>query len=202
METFTTWLKRGFLVVGFTLLAVLGLLLFVAFAFAFRLLLIAVGVAALLGSLVLSRFSPRFREWFESLGEPQISYKGLHLATDIAVYPSHGWALISPENVAVGVDDLVQAALGPVEAVELPPTGNRVRQGERPLLGAPGRPPSGGYAPISGTVVATNQALLLRPGLINEGPFSRMGRSTSRGRRPGGSAASASGEEGSRLVPP
>lgn len=171
METLMNWIKRGLLFAGFFLLATVGLLLVVALAFAMRLLLIAAAIVALLGGVLLSHFSPRFREWFEALGEPQISYNGLHLATDIAVHPSHSWALLSSENVAVGADDLMQAVLGPVEAVELPPMGSRVRQGERlfSLRRADRRVEV--RSPVSGTVVITNQALRHHPELVNEGPF-------------------------------
>jgi glycine cleavage system H protein len=171
MGTLTNWLKQGLLVAGFVLLALVGLLLFAAISFAFRPLLIAAIIVTLLGSVVLAYFSPRFRAWFEALGETQVSYNGLRLATDVAVHPNHSWALISSENVAVGADDLVQAVLGPVDAVELPPMGSRVRQGERLFsLCRAGRRVDV-RSPMSGTVVTTNQALLQRPDIINEGPF-------------------------------
>ena len=171
MGTTISWLRLGFLYAGFVLLAIAGLLLFVASAFAFRFLLMAAFIVVLLGSLRISHFSVRFREWFKALGEQQISYNGLRLATDIALHPSHSWALISAENVAVGADDLMQVALGPVDAVELPLPGNRVKQGDCLFSLHRADRQVVVRSPVSGTVLVTNQDLLFRPGLINQEPF-------------------------------
>jgi glycine cleavage system H protein len=171
METVTTWFKQGVLILAIAAMIIACILLFLLLAFAFRLLLMAGLVTGLLGCAVLSYCSPRFHQWFEALGEAEISYHGLRLATDVAVYPGHSWASISPENVAVGADDLLQAVLGPVEAVELPPAGSRVERGGClfALRRADRRVEV--RSPVSGTVTAANQALLQHPELINQRPF-------------------------------
>jgi len=166
-----TWLKKAALFVGLALLAVLGLLLFVVLAIAMRPLLMLALIVAALATVVLSCFSPGFRDWFEAVGERQISYSGMRLATDIAVHPSHSWARIAPEEVAVGADDFVQAVLGPVEAVDLPPVGSRVEQGDRLFSLRRGDRSVEVRAPISGTVITRNEALVDHPEMVNEGPF-------------------------------
>jgi glycine cleavage system H protein len=141
-------------------------------ALAMRPLLILVGVAAILGGLVASQISPRFREWLEAAGEANISYNGLRLATDVAAHPRHGWARIWRAEAVVGADDLVQATLGPVESVELPAVGTRVEQGDRLFSLWRGNRKVDVRAPLSGQVVTRNEALLSNPGLINAKPFS------------------------------
>ena len=173
MRQMALWFKEGVRDVGLILVVVAGFLVFATLAIAMRPLLIVAAVVALVVSLLLYRFRPGFREWFESSGEQQISYNGLHLATDIAVHPNHSWARVSGKEAAVGVDDLVQSTLGPVEAVELPPIGSRVEQGDRLFRLRRGDRCVEVRAPMSGTIVAANDALREHPGLVNDDPFER-----------------------------
>ena len=124
-------LRNGFRYAGLFLLVVVGILLLPLLAVAMRLVLMLGAVLLVVVGVVLSRFSPRFREWFETLGEEQVSYKGLRWDTHTAAHPSHSWARVRGTNAIVGVDDLVESTLGPVEVVELPPVGRRVERGER-----------------------------------------------------------------------
>jgi len=142
-------------------------------AIAMRPLLIVVGVGALAVCLLLYSLRPGFREWFESSGEQQISYNGLHLATDVAVHPNHSWARMHGKEAVVGVDDLLQSTLGPVQEVELPPLGSRVAQGERLFRLRRGGRCVDVRSPLSGTIVAANDALREHPGLVNDDPFER-----------------------------
>ena len=61
------------------LLALVGLLLFAVVALAMRPVLMGIVIVGGLAAVVLSLFSPAFREWFEAAGERQIHYKGLRL---------------------------------------------------------------------------------------------------------------------------
>lgn len=117
MRQMALWFKEGVRDVGLILVVVAGFLVFAALAIAMRPLLIVAAVVALVVSLLLYRFRPGFREWFESSGEQQISYNGLHLATDIRMHPNHSWARVSGKEAAVGGDDLVQATLGDRKSV-------------------------------------------------------------------------------------
>ena len=91
MRQIALWLKEAVRDTGLVLAVVVGVLFFAVVAIAMRPLLILVALAALAVSLVLYRFRPGFREWFDASGEEQISYNGLHLATDVAVHPNHSW---------------------------------------------------------------------------------------------------------------
>lgn len=135
--------------------------------------LAAVLAAVLIGGGMLLIVSPRFRGWLDDLTRLEVSYKGLRLATDVDLHPSHGWVRTQPGGLVVGADDLAQAALGPVDRVELPPVGRRVERGE-PMasLVRDGRSLEL-RAPVSGTVAGANAALLAEPSLVNEAPFTR-----------------------------
>ncbi|MFH1268563.1 MAG: glycine cleavage system protein H [Planctomycetota bacterium] len=167
------WLKSGLLLLGFALAATVAFALLAVFAIAMRPLLILGFVLAAMTAAVLSIFSSAFRDWFEAAGEPETHHSGLRLATDVAVHPSHSWARMAPKDVAVGADDFVQATLGPVEAVELPPVGTRVEQGDRLFFLRRGNRRVAVRAPVSGTVIDRNESLLARPEIVNEAPFTR-----------------------------
>lgn len=173
MRQLALWLKEGFRDAGLILLVVGGVLVFAVLAIAMRPLLIVVGVGALAVCLLLYSLRPGFREWFESSGEEQISYNGLHLATDVAVHPNHSWARLRGKESVVGADDLVQSTLGPVQAVELPQIGTRVAQGDRLFRLRRGGRCVEVRSPLSGTIVGVNDALREQPGLVNEDPFER-----------------------------
>ncbi len=166
------WLRTGIIFAAGIVFVAVALPLLLVLAFVMRPLLLLVAIPALLGSLVLYAFSPRFRKQFAQVGEPKFNYYGLRLAMDVTTYASHSWARIRRGKAVVGVDDLVQATLGPVEAVELPPIGHHVKQGDRLFLLQRGDRSLEVRAPLSGCVVTRNESLLDHPALINEVPFS------------------------------
>jgi glycine cleavage system H protein len=171
VQSLMQWLKQAMPVLGLLILVILLLPVIVVVAFVLRpFLLVAVIVAAIAGVLA-SLVSPAFRRWLDSLGERQFCYNGLRLAKDVAVYPGHSWARTAAGDVAVGADDLVQAALGPVERVDLPAIGTHVRQGERLFSLRRADRQVDVRSPVSGTVVVRNDALAQRPDLVNVGPF-------------------------------
>jgi len=81
---------------------------------------------------------------------------------------SHEW--YRPADGRVGVTDFAQDELGDVVFVELPDAGTEVRAGESFGVVESIKAVSDLYAPVSGTVAATNDALAERPELVNEDP--------------------------------
>lgn len=153
------------------ILLILATLPFIALLlFALRGVLVGALIVALILGPLAYVFSPAFRDWFSAWAEPLIRYKGLRLATDVGLDPSHSWARVD-EDGSVGVDDLVQATLGPVDAVELPPTGRHVQRGEPLFRLRHGDRIIDVPSPVSGTVIEVNPALLDHPDLINDAPF-------------------------------
>lgn len=169
--------KRGFSLKDvFTMVGVLTLVLvalpLAAFLGVFaRLPLLVAVVLAVAVAGVLAALSPAFRDWLSAEVDQEITYNGLRLSTGVAVSPYHSWARISANDVRVGADDLTQAVLGPVERVELPLVGNHVERGEPLFRLRHGERSVDLRSPVAGEVVATNTALLRRPGLVNQAPF-------------------------------
>jgi len=84
---------------------------------------------------------------------------------------SHEWVEDGDGTAKVGITDFAQDELGDVVFVELPDEGDDVTAGEEFGVVESIKAVSDLYSPVSGTVVAVNDALHDRPELVNEGPF-------------------------------
>jgi glycine cleavage system H protein len=78
------------------------------------------------------------------------------------------WARSESDRVTVGITDYAQQQLGDVVFVELPAVGARVTRGAAFGVIESVKAVSDLYAPVSGEVVAVNEALASRPELVNE----------------------------------
>jgi glycine cleavage system H protein len=132
-------------------------------------LIAAIALLVIVGCGLLA-LSARFRNWLHEESLPEIDYRGLRLDRDTRISPHHSWARIY-DVVVVGVDDILQAALGPIDEVELPAEGTRVRSGEPLFVLRHADRRIEVASPISGTVLACNSAIRKNPSLINDNPF-------------------------------
>lgn len=99
---------------------------------------------------------------------PPVYAAGFRLQPDMAYHPGHCWVYVEgPGRVRVGMDDLAARLTGPAQRIDLPDVGDEVVQGAPAwVVEADGRRVPL-LAPVSGEVVAVNQALtsgLLAPG--------------------------------------
>jgi glycine cleavage system H protein len=84
----------------------------------------------------------------------------------------HEWASRDEgTSVRIGITDYAQDALGDVVFVQLPTVGDTVRSGESFGEVESTKSVSEIYAPVGGTVVAVNEALVDNPALLNEDPY-------------------------------
>ena len=85
---------------------------------------------------------------------------------------SHEWARVEDDGtVTVGISDHAQEALGDVVFVELPDEGAELAAGDDAGVVESVKAASDIYAPISGTVVAVNNALEDAPETVNGDPY-------------------------------
>ncbi len=85
---------------------------------------------------------------------------------------SHEWAkLEDDDHVRMGISDFAQDALGDVVYVEVPEVGADVTAGEPCAEVESTKSVSDVSAPVSGTVVAVNEALDTNPELVNTDPY-------------------------------
>jgi|SRR5688572_23605633 glycine cleavage system H protein len=82
----------------------------------------------------------------------------------------HEWLRIEGDVATVGVTDYAQTQLGDVVFVDLPKVGRVVKKAEAAAVVESVKAASDVYAPISGEVIAVNDALGADPALVNSDP--------------------------------
>ena len=90
---------------------------------------------------------------------------------DLRYTEQHEWARLSGDTVRVGITSFAQDALGDIVFVSLPVEGAQVEAGQSFGEVESTKSVSDIYAPVTGTVVATNTALETQPELINSDPY-------------------------------
>ena len=84
---------------------------------------------------------------------------------------SHEWVKVDGDVAIIGVTDYAQAEMGDITYVDLPEVDDEVSQGEDFGALESVKASSELYSPVSGTVVAVNDALEDAPELVNEDAF-------------------------------
>ncbi|MEB3283935.1 MAG: glycine cleavage system protein GcvH [Candidatus Sericytochromatia bacterium] len=95
------------------------------------------------------------------------------LPANIRFIASHEYLYPINDAVAVGVSRYAVDQLGDVVYVELPPVGKHLNKGDSFGVIESVKAVSDIYAPISGEVVAVNEAAVTDPGLITEDPYEK-----------------------------
>jgi glycine cleavage system H protein len=90
---------------------------------------------------------------------------------DLRYTAEHEWVAPGAPTVKVGITHFAQDALGDIVYVQLPDPGTAVEAGEAFGEVESTKSVSEIYAPLSGTVVATNARLADEPDLINTDPY-------------------------------
>jgi glycine cleavage system H protein len=91
---------------------------------------------------------------------------------DLKFLKSHEWARVEDNgHVTVGISDHAQGLLGDLVYVELPGVGDTVKVGTGAAVVESVKAASDVYSPVSGTVVAVNEALADKPETINEDAY-------------------------------
>ena len=85
---------------------------------------------------------------------------------------SHEWVRLEADgSVTVGISDHAQEALGDVVYVELPEVGRQLNAGQEAGVVESVKAASDIYAPVSGEVIAINEALADSPELVNSDAY-------------------------------
>ncbi|WP_306015953.1 glycine cleavage system protein GcvH [Oceanicaulis sp. MMSF_3324] len=82
----------------------------------------------------------------------------------------HEWIRVEGEEGVMGITAYAAEQLGDVVFVELPEVGKTVSQGDELAVVESVKAASEVYAPVSGEVVAVNEALEGEPAKVNESP--------------------------------
>ncbi|MDE0901535.1 MAG: glycine cleavage system protein GcvH [Erythrobacter sp.] len=82
----------------------------------------------------------------------------------------HEWIDVEGDTATVGITDYAQGQLGDIVFVELPDVGSVIEKGKDAAVVESVKAASDVYAPISGEVMETNDALEDDPALVNTAP--------------------------------
>ena len=90
---------------------------------------------------------------------------------DLRYHPEHDWARIEGDEATFGITWYAQDALGEVVFYEPPEVGSQASKDEAYAEVESVKAVSDVYAPLSGEIVAVNQAAADKPELVNEDPY-------------------------------
>jgi glycine cleavage system H protein len=94
------------------------------------------------------------------------------IPSNLKFLDSHEWArLESDGTVTIGISDHAQNALGDLVFVEVPEVGKALTKGGAAAVVESVKAASDVYSPISGEVIAANDALGSAPELVNTDPY-------------------------------
>jgi glycine cleavage system H protein len=82
----------------------------------------------------------------------------------------HEWVAVEGDIGTVGITNYAQHALGDIVFVELPDLGKSVAKGKEIAVVESVKAASDVYSPVTGEVVAINEAVVEQPGMVNEAP--------------------------------
>ncbi len=88
----------------------------------------------------------------------------------IAFTKDHEWISVEGDVGTIGITDYAQSQLGDIVFVDLPETGKTVAAGDEAAVVESVKAASEIYAPVSGEIVAVNDAVSANPVLVNEQP--------------------------------
>lgn len=80
----------------------------------------------------------------------------------------HEWVEVSGDVATIGITEHAQEQLGDVVFVELPPVGKQVSKGGPAAVVESVKAASDVFAPVTGEVVAVNDAIVSEPAKVNQ----------------------------------
>ena len=97
----------------------------------------------------------------------------MNIPADLKYTESHEWVRMEADgSVTIGITEYAQDALGDIVFVELPKVGKAYTAGDDAAVVESVKAASDIYAPVSGAVVAVNEAVAAAPESINADAYS------------------------------
>ncbi|MGI8427931.1 MAG: glycine cleavage system protein GcvH [Solirubrobacteraceae bacterium] len=90
---------------------------------------------------------------------------------DLLYHPEHDWARVEGDTATLGITWYAQDALGEVVFFDPPKVGTTIKQNDPYTEVESVKAVSDVFAPLSGEIIAVNEALAEKPETINEDPY-------------------------------
>jgi glycine cleavage system H protein len=84
---------------------------------------------------------------------------------------THEWAQLEDGIVRVGITDFAQQELGDLVYIELPELGRKVTAEQQCAVVESVKTASDLFSPVTGTVIAVNEAVIDEPEQVNDSPY-------------------------------
>ena len=93
------------------------------------------------------------------------------IPTNLKYASSHEWVNVEGDTAIIGISDHAQDELTELVFIELPEIGRELTAGDPCAVVESVKTASDIYAPLSGEVIETNDALDTEPGTVNDDPY-------------------------------
>ena len=93
------------------------------------------------------------------------------IPTDLKYATSHEWVSVEGNTAIIGISDHAQEELTELVFIELPDLGRELTAGDTCAVVESVKTASDIYAPLSGKIIDTNDALDTEPGTVNDDPY-------------------------------
>ena len=93
------------------------------------------------------------------------------IPTDLKYASSHEWVNVEGDTAIIGISDHAQEELTELVFIELPDLGRELTAGDPCAVVESVKTASDIYAPLSGEIIDTNDALDTEPGTVNDDPY-------------------------------
>ena len=93
------------------------------------------------------------------------------IPTDLKYATSHEWVSVEGNTAIIGISDHAQEELTELVFIELPDLGRELTAGDTCAVVESVKTASDIYAPLSGEIIDTNDALDTQPGTVNDDPY-------------------------------
>ncbi len=95
----------------------------------------------------------------------------MNIPDNLLYTKEHEWARIEGDEAFFGISDYAQSMLSDLVYLNLPEAGTQVKQFEAYGAVEAVKAASDIYAPLSGEVIAVNEAVKADPGIVNRDPY-------------------------------
>ena len=93
------------------------------------------------------------------------------IPTNLKYASSHEWVNVEGDTAIIGISDHAQDELTELVFIELPEIGRELTAGDPCAVVESVKTASDIYAPLSGEIIDTNDALDTEPGTVNDDPY-------------------------------
>jgi len=95
------------------------------------------------------------------------------IENDLLYTQDDEWIRVADEEATVGISDYAQDSLSDIVFLELPDAGEQFEEGDTFGVVESVKAAADLYMPVSGEIIAANEALLDEPEAINEDPYGK-----------------------------